>query len=308
MSHVLAAAAVFATFSVFQLPASAEPFNTHPPAGYSVDQLAHALRFPPLGSEHETEKSDTVENRSISTSLGIVQLRYPRSLRSRLGFSPEKSIEDAWAKAAELMDATFLPEEDRRSIPWNVSFIEDTALIQRNSRTSSSFCHTAFVGPPANIVIDVSRLLKPCSPRPSKPDHRSALDHSLIHEIGHVLEYRLLGSAFSRRQRWHGEGFASWFELQQSSITIRNAPPEFRSDALAALRRSWKTYTFAGSPQDYAASYALVASLAEIYGHGALVAVYRRMHADGCLFEEAVRRELRLSMAEWTAAAIRLLS
>ncbi|MFN8391472.1 MAG: hypothetical protein U0136_14385 [Bdellovibrionota bacterium] len=283
---------------------------------YSLEQFSKALLIQPIvsegtGSAHvaSASLSGSLEERHdiVPTGLGAVSLRWPARLRPQVAFVPSKTIQSSWSAAeSALRDLGFPAQVVASDYDWNVVVSGDGAALEPGvSRVSSAYCHTALMGPPADIVIDGYRLLHPCAVGISP---EQALQISLVHEVGHAVEFRLLGAGFSRRQRWHGEGFATWFEsrarerLPFKAMTSDDRA-RLRERARTALTAGWRPYLFQGSPEDYARSYGLIATIAEAHSVPALIQVYQRMSADNCLFEEAVQRELGLSFDQWLTEA-----
>jgi len=301
---------VFAA-AVFCAPVKADeaPEKTQT-RGYTVDGFARALNLAPI--RHLLRPAAFTEHNSVflETNLGEVALRYPDAFASSLKRPPAEIIRQAWQQSADFLERAQFPEEIRRaSFGWNVLVANRLSAEAADSKVSSEYCHTALMGPPADILIDSYRLFHPCGVRGlQSPDER--LVRTLIHEVGHAVEYKLLGEAFGRRQRWHSEGFASWFETEAATgARAQEAKSEMIRRARLAFSTKWKPYLFSGSPGDYAQSYAMFAVIAETQSFAQLQAVYRRMAADRSSFSDAVQRELGWSFDEWltrTAAFLKV--
>jgi hypothetical protein len=89
----------------------------------------------------------------------------------------------------------------------------------------------------------------------------------------------------------------------QKRPTLQEREEQMRHRALAALRDPWRPYLFRGTPEDYARSYGLLKTIADCHSVSALVDVYHRMENDGCLFEEAVERQLGMNFEAWQEEA-----
>ncbi len=286
-------------FCALPLPTKAESDR-----GYTVDTFARVLRLEP--SRHLLKPATYADQNSVflETRLGAVALRYPDSFAGSLKRRPAEIVTGAWEAAAAFLERGGFPEEVRRaSFGWNVLVAERLSAEVADSKVSSEYCHTALMGPPADILIDSYRLFHPCSASYSSVTAENRLSRSLVHEVGHAVEYKLLGHAFGRRQRWHSEGFASWFESEAArelrGVRSEAATTELRRRARNSFDRNWKPYLFRGSPQDYAQSYAMIAVIAETESVQRLRDVYSRMSADNCTFSESVERELGWSFADW---------
>ena len=264
---------------------------------YSVEQFSSALWLKP--SIQSSKPSPNERKTVVSTALGDVVLKLPLGFESTVGFSLFRAIQTSWSAAARVLAAANFPPEFSRGYDWNLIVHDGKPLSPSGSRMSASYCHTALMGPPSDIVVNGYRLLHPCDQ--SLPPEQALLT-SLVHEIGHAIEFRLLGSAFSRRQRWHGEGFATWFEMRGRKLLgvyPQSANHELAYRIRESLRKEWKPYFFQGSPDDYLRSYALISDLVDLHSTEKLFASYKRMSRDNCLFEEAVERELGMSFAQW---------
>lgn len=294
------------------LALSAEHYRTEAATGYTVSEYARALLLPTTSELAQSRPSSaSFARESVPTKIGSVVVTFPRPLSSSLGYSPLDAVQNAWRLAADVIERYQIPiGEPTPGFDWNVIFSGSSPLHVRGSRVSSAYCHTALMGPPGDIVIDAARLMNPCEGSEVAGRGEAFLTQSLVHEVGHGVEYHLLGKGFNRRQRWHGEGFASWFEL--AGAEVLNPQTTFRKQMLEKSRRAfsknWKPYLFRGSPEDYAMSYLLVAAIADGRSREDLYRVYGRMDRDSCTFEQAVERELGLSFEQWIGLAEELLT
>lgn len=291
-------------FSSASSSALAEESPQETVAGYSVADFAQALKL-------QTKLQDAPGVFSgrkdfIETTLGPVMLRQPWGFDSTLRTSPIHLIRQAWNAASHFLAQEQFPDflHDAR-FGWNVVVTNHQGLRVEGSKVSSEYCHTALMGPPADVLIDGYRLFHPCRVQEPMPPPETRLLRSLTHEVGHGIEYQLLGNSFSRRQRWHSEGFASWFEARAVDFLPNAKPGELRSEKLSEAKRSfrlnWRPYLFSGSPEDYSVSYALVSYLAERKGVPALLQTYARMSEEHASFAEAVEKQFGLSFEAWMA-------
>ena len=307
-----ALASVLAVGAIQCRPVAAEPLERGGSGeGYSVGQFSQLLK---LKSNAELLKSRVAEGRQlIQTPLGEVAMRWPRAGVSTETVRASESVRIAWSAVAGALGQLGFPERVRSAnYDWNLVLQNGVPTGGKGRLLSSAHCHTAWMGPPADIVINYDRLLDPCGGATSESVPSQVLTGALIHEIAHAVEFQLLGSAFSRRQRWHSEGFATWFE----SVVIDGMPnlkhrqalnSELRERAKRVFRESWSPYTFDGSPADYAKSFALISTLVDVHGVSGLVAVYNRMSQDNCVLAQAVEREFGWDQKEWWHQARQLL-
>ncbi len=278
-----------------------------PLGGYSVIEFSRFLQLAPNFQRSKGTLEPELISQQLSTDLGTVLVRYPRESAVLRVLSPVTSVRRSWEAAAATLLELGIPPFPAEQLPeWNVILTDQSRLEVNGSRVSTAFCHTALMGPPADIVIDGYRLLHPCDGA-SVANPERALQRSLVHEIGHGVEYQLLGNGINRRQRWHAEGFATWFETwatgKLKGEDSKKIQDLMRGKARLAFQRNWKPYLFQGSPADYLTSYALIASIAERRSVASLVAVYQRSSRDHLTLEQAVEREFGLSFAQWMAEA-----
>lgn len=291
--------------------------------GYSVSEFSAALQLARatalLGRINDPRS--TVEQ--FDSALGLVHFRAPRAFAAGEVARLRRDVLLAWEIAARAAEDLSLPKPALdRNLGWSIALSEDSVLGGRGGANDQAYCHSAWIGPPADVVVDGYRLLHPCGVEESADVRERRLVRSLVHEAGHAFEFQLLGRGFSRRQRWHSEGFAVWFEMSSLARIMdlaRSADPSAvseRASAAAATERlqfharvrravetatqhRWKPLLFAGTPDDYAVSYALVSSIVAAGGVDRLRSVYRLMDEQHLSFEESVHRELGWTFAEW---------
>jgi len=273
-----------------------------PTSGYSVQEFARALQ---LNSELSRSPQLSGSRKDyIDTDLGPVLLRQPAGFEATLKVRPIQLVRQAWNAASQFLDTVAFPSTVRAaSYGWNIVVVSSPGLRVEGSKVSSEYCHTALMGPPADVLIDGYRLFHPCNVTDSMPSPEQRLLRSLTHEVGHGLEYKLLGSGFSRRQRWHSEGFASWFESEAANFLPGAKAGSLRREMLrkarTAFRRDWRPYFFSGSPEDYSHSFALVDFLVQRGGPEGLLRVYETMSKENCAFAEAVEKSYGLTFEDW---------
>lgn len=311
--------------------------------GYSVDDFSRYLRLAKaadLGAAEDVLREglpagNPMRREIVKTALGDVVVRW--SGTAKLGGGSDESgesIVQAWHAAHQVIERNGFPTNvGYSSIDWNLVLREGAPMLKRKSLVGSRFCQSAWMGPPADIVVDLARIVQPCNGAPPHGTAIARLRDSLVHEIAHAIEYHLLGAAFSYRERWHGEGFASWFETlavevlpkrDSSRADLRETLRARARSAFAARPKSssprvsagvigehgtakttpgWSTALFDGSPDDYARSYALIATIAERFGPRALFQAYETAAADRIALREAIHRNLGLNEERWVELA-----
>lgn len=292
-----------------------------PAPGYSVADFSSVLRLERATERMVANHDVNIALDSFDTPLGLVHFRTPRTAPGDEVSRLKRSVVRAWSLAALAAEDLALPAPlPDRQLGWSVSLSEGNILTGKGGANDKAYCHSAWIGPPADIVIDGYRLTHPCDSSESVPLREKRLVRSLVHEVGHAIEFQMLGRGFSRRQRWHSEGFAVWFEMaalplledtprllgpvQAPRVVLeRSALNERVRSAFAQSSKSWQPMYFAGTPDDYARSYGMIAAIVRSGGVESLRRVYGLMDARHLSFEESVRGVLGWDLAEWTRRA-----
>ncbi len=272
--------------------------------GYSVEDFVRELELK-NSIELLAQPGVTFKKALVDTSLGDIAVRWPTS---HTGFVPEQSVVAAAKAVEETLETLSFPYQvSSAPYGWNIVIQPGIPPGAKGRLLQSSDCHTAYMGPPADIVVNYDKLFSPCdaSERDIGPDR--ILSHVLIHEIAHGIEFRLLGKGFSRRARWHSEGFALWIEsLAVEALSSRSGPllrDKFRSHARSNFNPAWRPWLFHGTGNDYANSYAMIAVVAETRGVPRLLQIYNEMDRSGLLFQEAASKVLGWDMERWIQEA-----
>lgn len=304
---VLVGAIFFASVAVAEGPEGVGGGDLQISGGYSVSEFSQLLKLKTnIELLSPARKLPHGEGRElIPTPLGEVAMRWPRAGVSTGTVKAVEAVRKAWGAVAGALGQLGFPERVRTAnYDWNLVLQNGVPSGGKGRLLSSAQCHTAWMGPPADIVVNYDRLLEPCGAVVGERPPTQILTGALIHEIAHAIEFQLLGKAFSRRQRWHSEGFATWFE----SVVVDGMPElkhrqalneELKARAKRVFRENWSPYTFDGSPADYAKSFALISAIVEQKGVRGLVAVYERMAMNNCVFSEAVQLEFGWDQREW---------
>ena len=243
---------------------------------------------------------------TILSDLGEVRVQWPRSVEKLLGENIETITKEAWKAGTRAVSQNGFPYDMRKgSYDWNV-IIMDEVPTSVDVNMGFGNCHPGWMRPPADIYMAAGRIAKGCSgnDRKSKDEIIESFMGTLVHELGHAIEFQLLQRAFTRRKRWHSEGFAVWFE----TLAGKNLPSRYRGNGRAEQRRrakevyspNWTPAHFRGSWQDYTRAYMLLATISEKYSPRRLVQVYERFRKDQLpSLEAAVQKELNWSPQRW---------
>jgi len=265
-------------------------------SGYSVKD--HAAVVGDLVPDSQRPSGMLLEGserrESIPTSLGRVNLRWSREAEELFGASPKKAVQEAWDAAGRALAQRGLPYRLRtEEYGWNVIIMPQGREQLLIDSPGTTLCHPAWMTPPADIYVVADLVLTGCGrhERLAGSAGQANLRRILIHELGHAVEFQLMGKAFHLSQRWHAEGFATWFETLAEPY-VRGEGKAFsrnqlRERARHALFPTWETRLFRGSSEDYARGYGLIAVIAEGRAVAELIAVYREMEKSQVDFNKA---------------------
>lgn len=294
--------------------------RTHPGLitghGYTVGEFASVADLNNRGQallEELLVRRSVLRHEVIDSPLGSVNLSYPDSFRDVLAKDPKQTVETVLGVAGQLLiDSGFPAAPDPGINRWHIVIVSSVPKAVSTGLLSSSLCHTAWTGPPATIVIAADRLGTKCGREQlSQREVLDAFRDVLFHELGHVIEFRLMGEGFGRRKRWHGEGFAMWFEsLAKQRLQGEagaTAVSEKKAKAREAFSPDWHEYLFSGTAGDYLQSYGRIAAIAGTQSVSRLIQVYQRMSRENCPFTKAVELELGWDEEQWTTAAAEFL-
>lgn len=261
--------------------------------GYTVRDIA-LLR----GNSLSTPQ---MPGRTVSSPLGRITLFSSRTLEPHVASDPARIIVSAFGHAQRILQSNDFPSFlSAAEYDWQI-FVESTRLRDFLKGTlSSARCHAAWMGPPANIFIAADRLASNCGTfYRSAEEVAEDLHEIMVHEIGHALEFQLMGRGFGRRQRWHSEGFASWFESLSDGSSNTFTHAEMFRKAQKSFNADWRPVHFKGSKADYVRSFAMIAALAERNSIPVLLKVYEVMDKQNCSFDQAVEQTVGWDMERW---------
>jgi hypothetical protein len=236
---------------------------------------------------------------SFVTDLGPMQVRWPRSVEQCLRKNPQRAVADAASAVNRaIKTARFASEVKTARSEWSMVFTDKKSAMTQFPMVLSLGGHPGFMVPPSNIYIIADYISPNCS---GGEVSDALLTQVLLHEMGHVVEYLLLGSQQMSGDRQRAEGFASWFEIYASDFSsaiprgqVREYYRSLAKNALASGSRS-----FSGSAQDYGRSAFDFVTIVDRRGISGLMEVYALMRNDGLSFQEALHRKFR-----WTPAVL----
>lgn len=244
----------------------------------------------------------TKRQREIQTSLGRVLLSWEASAEKYLRKSPEKTVTNTMRAAARtLAQNSFPPDLRNLKYDWRIVIMDKVPPEADIKVNGQGACHPGWMRFPADIFIAAERIATSCGrKRLSLQEGSEALEETLIHEIGHAIEFKMLGNRYRSHQRWHNEGFATWFEsLGANYISGRGVnKSRMRERVRKSWNSSWDPRQFKGSGEDYARGYAMIATIAEKTSIRRLQQVYIKAANSNRPMLTTISEELRWSLKD----------
>lgn len=262
---------------------------------------------PYLAQPDEIQLKGSVREEQLSSPLGRINLRWPRSAEVLFGRTPSRAMTDAAQTIRRTLSRSgFPPELQGLRVEWNVVFMDADLPESQIPSYLIGACHPAWMTPPANLYIVAQRVASGCSGQ-RKPERASvsdaALTQVLLHEMGHAIEYQLLVAKDVRSiplmasDRARAEGFATWFEAYSAELSAIIPPGSvFRQQqtlAASYLGTQPGPFVFKGSADDYAVASMAFHAIEKRRGVRGIVRVYQAMQSSGLTFPQAVEQEMR---------------
>ena len=209
-----------------------------------------------LAAPGDIELRGTVRRESMPSSIGRIELRWPRKIEKLFGRTPVRAMAEAARAVSRAVKKPGFPlHVQRLDIDWEVVFLDADLPTTQIPTYLISNCHPAWMTPPSNIYVVGQRVVAGCgnSARPSTSVADSRLAEVLIHEIGHAVEYQLDRKPGERARR---EGFATWFEAYVAEFSPLVDKRKITANTYARARQSFRMspnqFHFSGSSFDYA--------------------------------------------------------
>lgn len=273
--------------SLNEVPRESRPYARCSPLAEQNNYLARPDEIKLEGSERQEQ---------INSTLGPIQLRWPRKVESLFGRTPLRATTDAANTVSRaLKNGAFPSELQNLSANWNIVFMDENLSAAQIPQQLISNCHPGWMTPPANIYIVAQRVAGGCGgPRSSSTVADSTLGEVLIHEMGHAVEHYLLKQR-GAYDRLRAEGFATWFEeyaAQFSSIVSTSELKQKHSWlAKQSLQRNPQAFNFSGSGEDYARGAMYFRAINQVRGLSGLTAVYQLISNKNLPFQAAIKEE-----------------
>jgi hypothetical protein len=268
------------------------------------------------GSKDTPQKPDQVRltgaarDFNFSTAFGGLRVRWQVASTDYFGKEPYYVVKESWDQAARSLSRRQFPAALRSSpFDWNLVFMDEAATV-RAYPFGKRDCHPAWIRPPADIFVSAFYIGTACRQGVlPEQEARNRLRGTLYHEFGHAIEYQLLGDAIKGAERYHSEGFAEWFEVQAlSDHGLNGYAREIQNGAKKHFSETWNPKAFSGSNEDYYRAYALIESIVKKRNLSGLLRVYAVMKEQAIPFDQAVKKEIGWSLAQWMKEASSLTS
>lgn len=233
-----------------------------------------------LAKPEEISLKGTVRKESMASSLGRIDLRWPRKLETLFGKTPQRAMADAASTVSRALKQGGFPAGlQTLDLDWSVVFMDEDVPESQVPNFLVTNCHPGWMTPPSNIYIVAQRVAAGCGSEVAV-QHRVAdaeMARVLLHEMGHTIEYLLLrGKGGVNKMR--SEGFAAWFEgysARYSTIVSRGEVEDFYLKvAKQSFRESPEKFEFSGSAADYGRASLYFKAIVDKFGVRRLMDVY----------------------------------
>lgn len=265
-----------------------------------------------LAAPDDIKLNGTIRREEIASSVGPIELRWPRKVELLFGRTPQRAMADAANTVSRaLRGASFPIELQTLRLPWQVVFMDEDLPETQIPYQLISNCHPAWMTPPANLYIVSQRVVAGCGgQRRSSQVADSDLLTILLHEMGHAIEAALLKENMSG-DRFRAEGFATWFQQyasQYSSVIPKGSvEKEYLQYARQAVQAGVNPNSFGGSVLDYALASQYFRAIVDRRGVRGLMDVYSLMSKERVAFPAAVDRALSWDPARFHKEVERML-
>lgn len=211
-----------------------------------------------MAAPNQIELKGNVRKESISTSLGRMNLKWPRTAEKLFGRTPVRALSDVARTASRFLKVAGFSNKVRNlDVEWDFVFMDEEVSADQIPRYLVDNCHPGWMLPPAKIYIVAQRVVHGCGSKDFKPGYVADGDLAkvLLHEIGHSIEFQLLDKK-QNSVRGLAEGFASWFEQESaeySSLIAKGSTKDYYFGlAKKSIDQNPNRFIFRGSAYDYA--------------------------------------------------------
>jgi len=249
-----------------------------------------------ITSPKNVSLSRVSREKNLRTTLGNLNLRWDAAAEKYFGAALERTVLSAINASARVLAQGSFPSEVRNNeYDWQIVIMDNVPVQNDISVNGANACHPGWMRFPSHIFIAGKRIATNCGrEKLSLTEATNRLSETMVHEIGHAIEFRFLGSNYRNGSRWHREGFATWFEsLAANYLTGRgNNKRVMRDRVKKSWNDSWSPQNFSGDWKDYARSYAIIATIAEKRTISRLKEVYKLSSNKQIPVLNAIKEEL----------------
>lgn len=262
------------------------------PAEYRSRAVCKEIQPDEIAAPSQVELGNESRTAQFATDLGPMRVRWPRSIERCFSSSPSRAVGDAAIGVNRaIKSGRFTSELKQVHREWDLVFTDKATALAQFPVALTVGGHPGFMISPNRIYIITDFVAPDCSGARVGDE---VLAQVLLHEMGHVLEYLLLGERSSDSDRQRAEGFAAWFEQYSADFTTgipRGQVSEYYSQlATQALQDGPGGFT--GTAQDYAYAALQFKAIVKRRGVSGLMQVYQVMRESRLPFYDAVQRAI----------------
>lgn len=243
-----------------------------------------------IADPKEIKLGNEARSATFGTELGPVTLRWARSIERCFTSTPSRAVGEA-IKAVNrvLKSSRFTSDMKRAQRDWSLAFTDKATAFSQFPLALTLGRHPGFMIPPSQIYIVTDFITPDCA------DSKVAdelLAQVLLHEMGHVIEYLLLGETQTLSDRERSEGFATWFEQyasDASSVIPKDSVKRYYGELARQSLRN-ESSSFQGTPQDYARAALPFQAVVRRKGVVTLMDVYKRIREERLTLTEAIMK------------------
>lgn len=262
------------------------------PAAFRARVICAEMSGSPIPKPSDVELEGLVRTASFVSDLGPIEVRWQRRDEACFGKSPSRAVADAAQSVNRALKSARFPLDVKTARrPWSLVFIDRRAALKQFPTYLAAGGHPGFMLPPNQIYLVTDFIVPDCK---SGGVGDAFLAQVLLHEMGHVIEYLILGDR-APFERERAEGFASWFEQYSagySGVIPKGSVREYYH-RLAKEALKTKASSFTGTPADYARAALKMQAVVDRRGISGLMEVYKTISAEQVPFDTAIERVLR---------------